>query len=186
MNKLMVLVSAVALAFAGQAASVDWKMNIANQGEAWSAANAYVMAFNGSDYNAVIKLLTVTGSDNMATDLNTYALSLTAGGTSASVSNSRKAASAIGTSAGVTSDDSIYSMFWVVFTEGNMDAKSAISWTAATDVSKFTYEAGSSTPGTFGFTSFANSGTIASVPEPTSGLLMLVGLAGLALRRRRA
>jgi len=25
-----------------------------------------------------------------------------------------------------------------------------------------------------------------SVPEPTSGLLMLVGLAGLALRRRRA
>ncbi len=28
--------------------------------------------------------------------------------------------------------------------------------------------------------------TTASVPEPTSGLLMLVGLAGLALRRRRA
>jgi hypothetical protein len=28
--------------------------------------------------------------------------------------------------------------------------------------------------------------TAASVPEPTSGLLMLVGLAGLALRRRRA
>lgn len=30
------------------------------------------------------------------------------------------------------------------------------------------------------------SGTVANVPEPTSGLLMLVGLAGLALRRRRA
>ena len=28
--------------------------------------------------------------------------------------------------------------------------------------------------------------TMAAVPEPTSGLLMLVGLAGLALRRRRA
>ena len=39
---------------------------------------------------------------------------------------------------------------------------------------------------TFNAASFANSGTIASVPEPTSGLLMLVGLAGLALRRRRA
>lgn len=30
------------------------------------------------------------------------------------------------------------------------------------------------------------SGVTASIPEPTSGLLMLVGLAGLALRRRRA
>ena len=35
-------------------------------------------------------------------------------------------------------------------------------------------------------TSVANVGEIANVPEPTSGLLMLVGLAGLALRRRRA
>ena len=30
------------------------------------------------------------------------------------------------------------------------------------------------------------SGTIESVPEPTSGLLMLLGMAGLALRRKRA
>ena len=29
-------------------------------------------------------------------------------------------------------------------------------------------------------------GSVSDVPEPTSGLLMLVGLAGLALRRRRA
>ena len=37
----------------------------------------------------------------------------------------------------------------------------------------------------FGAAMFANQ-AVAAVPEPTSGILMLVGLAGLALRRRRA
>ena len=35
-------------------------------------------------------------------------------------------------------------------------------------------------------TSFGGAGWYIAVPEPTSGLLMLVGLTGLALRRRRA
>ena len=39
----------------------------------------------------------------------------------------------------------------------------------------------------FGTALFANQSVLTTaVPEPTSGLLMLVGLAGLALRRRRA
>lgn len=29
-------------------------------------------------------------------------------------------------------------------------------------------------------------GSVSDVPEPTSGLLMLIGMAGLALRRKRA
>lgn len=183
MKKLMVLVAVVALACAGHAASVDWGINVADKGAAWSGANAYVMAFNGSDYDAVINLLTVTGSDNMATDLGTYALSLTAGGSSAAFSSGRgNLAKASGTFTGVTGD----TMFWVVFTDGKMDAKSAIQWTAAMDISAYDYEAGSNSPGTFGFTSFANSGTIASVPEPTSAMLLVLGMAGLALRRKRA
>ena len=176
MKKLMVLVAAVALACAGQAASVNWKMNISGKGDAWSGANAYVMAFNGTDYDAVINLLTVTGSENMATDLGTYAPTL------GTVASTRKAATASGTSDGITGD----TMFWVVFTEGKMDAKSAIQWTAATDISAYDYEAGSPAPGTLTFTTAANSGTIASVPEPTSAMLLVLGMAGLALRRKRA
>ena len=34
--------------------------------------------------------------------------------------------------------------------------------------------------------SFEGNGTWSAVPEPTSGLLMLLGMAGLALRRKRA
>ena len=39
---------------------------------------------------------------------------------------------------------------------------------------------------TAAFTNFSTNNSWQAVPEPTSGLLMLVGLAGLALRRRRA
>ena len=182
MKKLMILVAAVVLACAGQAASVDWKMNISGKGDAWSGANAYVMAFNGADYDAVINLLTVTGSENMATDLGAYALTLGTGGTSAAVASTRKTATASGTVDGVTGD----TMFWVIFTEGKMDANSAFAWTDVADISAYDYEAGSYSPGTFGFTSASNSGTIASVPEPTSAMLLVLGMAGLALRRKRA
>ena len=181
MKKLMFMLGALALAVSVQAASVDWGVNVAGKGSDWSGNSAFVMAFNGSDYSAVIKLLTVDGSDDMATALGTYAL-VGGGKSQFDVTNSRGAAKANGTATGVTGD----TLFWVVFTEGSKDAGKAISWTVATDISAYDYEAGSPSPGTFGITSFANSGTIAGVPEPTSGLLMLVGLAGLALRRKRA
>ena len=182
MKKLIMFVAGVALAFAGQAATVNWSMTIAGKGVEWSGNGAYVMAFNGSDYDSVIKLLTVDGSDNMATDVGAYAL-VGGGKSQFDISNSRGSAKvASAASTGVTGD----TMFWVVFTDGSMDAGKAIQWTSATDISAYDFEAGSPAPGTFGVNSFANTGTIASVPEPTSGLLMLIGMAGLALRRKRA
>ena len=49
-------------------------------------------------------------------------------------------------------------------------------------------DAQESSPGTLSIpaSSITSTGTIGAVPEPTSGLLMLIGIAGLALRRRRA
>ena len=187
MKKLMFMLAAAVAVVGAQAAQVSWGINVAEKGSAWNGAGAYAMAFNGSDYTAVINLLTVTGSDNMATAIGGYALSLTTGGTSSSVLDKRTNAVTSGISTGVTSDKT---MFWVIFTDGSMDASKAITWTAATDVAGYSYDAGNSSPGQFSLdaSSFANSGTIAtaSVPEPTSGILLLVGMAGLALRRRRA
>ena len=178
MKKLIVLGAAVALALAGQAAAVSWSAALAGQGATLKANNAFVLAFAGSDYADIVKLVTVDGSDTLQADLAAKSL-----GSAASIANNRGTA----TASGKVDSGAPTTMFWMIFSDGSYDGGKAVTWTAATDVSSNFYEPpASGTAFTLNAASFANSGTIASVPEPTSGLLMLVGLAGLALRRRRA
>ena len=177
MKKMIMITMVAAFAFTSQAASVDWSMSIAGQGSTLNGNGAFVLAFAGSDYADVVKLVTVDGSDTLQADLAAKAL-----GSSVSVRNNRGNATASG-----GFDDSPASVFWMIFSDGSYDAGKAVTWTAASDVSGNFYEPpASGTAFAFNASSFANSGNIASVPEPTSGLLMLCGLAGLALRRRRA
>ena len=57
------------------------------------------------------------------------------------------------------------------------------------NLSALVYGGAATPPGTFSTTTTAllagQSGSFSSVPEPTSGLLLLVGMAGLALRRKQ-
>ena len=177
MKKLIMFAAIAILACAGQAASVSWSASLAGQGATLAGNGAFILAFAASDYADVVNLVTAVGSDTLQADLAAKALV-----SSSAVKNNRGNATASG-----TLDNSPSSVFWMMFTDGSYDGGSAVTWTAATDVSGSFYEPPAS--GTaFGLnaSSFTNSGTIANVPEPTSGLLMLVGLAGLALRRRRA
>ena len=177
MKKLIVLAAAGALACAGQAASVSWSATLAGQGATLAGKSAFVLAFAGSDYADIVKLVTVDGSDTLQSDLAAKALA-----SPSSFVNARGSGNANG-----IINDSPSSVFWMIFSDGSYDGGSAVKWTAATDVSANYYEPpATGTALALNAASFANSGTIASVPEPTSGLLMLVGLAGLALRRRRA
>ena len=178
MKKLIMFAAAAVLAFAGQAAAVSWNISYAGQGTTWAGNGATVLAFAGSDYADIVKLVTETGSDTLQSDLATKAI-----GSSTFKNNRGNAA----LPAAVRTDSAPSSMFWMIFSEGSYDGGKAVTWTAATDVSGNFYEPPAA--GTvFALTAanFTNSGTIASIPEPTSGILLLVGMAGLALRRKRA
>ena len=176
MKKIMIMLGAFALAAVAQAASVDWKVSYANQGATWAGNGATVMAFDATDYDTIIDLVTVSGSETLAADLSGYAIG------SSTFSNSRGSAM----SAVIRTDDPPNKMFWMIFADGSTEAGSSVLWTAATDVtgSQYTPPA-TGTALTLNAASFGNSGEIAAVPEPTSGLLLLLGVAGLALRRKQ-
>ena len=189
MKKLIIAACAVAFAAGAQAASVTWGSDGAfynTDGElgGWTTVAAgttayFVFANSYSQTDLVADF--AAGSVNMTklTAINTG--SIGADGTIAEVTGS------------ATTLSGAQSAYVVLF-EGtdNMFISDSISRTIdqlATTIYGFTEAetgdiwaknglatAGYSAPGWYS----------ASVPEPTSGLLMLLGMAGLALRRRRA
>lgn len=179
MKKIMIALGAVIAAACVHAASVDWTITYTGKGSTWVNSDVSVFAFSGKDYDAIIKLVTVDGSENLASDLAGYALD----GSGAKFTTNFKGSAKTAT---INTADAPNSIFWMILTDGSTEAGKNVAWTAATDVSANQY-----TPpnqgSAFGLTAtnFSNSGTIAAVPEPTSGLLLLLGVAGLALRRKQ-
>ena len=159
MKKILVMTAAIAMAVAANAASVKW-----------SAANVYssdlttklAIGSKVSLYGAL-----VTGESVGAyTKLDTF--TLTAAG------NVSKTTSDI-----FTADD-VYN-FYFTFEDGGK------VFTSATKAN-VTIKTVGDTAVAFGNQTSAtqNASNWAAVPEPTSGLLILLGMAGLALKRKRA
>lgn len=181
MKKLMIMLAAVATAVVAQAASINW--SVAGKTFAPSADDpatngraAYylVYAFESSTYDNVTSLLSSGKVDDAV------ALAVDSGRTG-------KTGATSGSISGLTG--STYELFLVAF-----DTYSAAD--AALSTAKNYIVSDKISGATFGETDMATSidytsanfgsGTWAAVPEPTSGLLLLLGVAGLALKRKRA
>ena len=175
MKKLIIGLVAVAFATTVHAASAAWGLE-KDTNKTFGNLTAYVV--NGSDYATVAALLTAGGS-SVATDFNAYVIDSVA-------LNSRGAGSSI--AEGVTGT----TLAWFIFDGDQIKDGSSYSATGAMDVSAYVYTPPQSSPGEYTFTvdAFATRGApiggSSPVPEPTSGLLMLLGVAGLALKRKRA
>ena len=179
MKKLMILIAAVAVAGVASAATFDWRSSMSN--------NLYKPGttenFSGTAYLIDAAALTQSA-----------AFTALSGGTAASALTSlaSKSVSSGKISTGTTFDwgsagDTLTA--YIVVQDGDnffiSSTASAMGDASATQTLQFPLKSASQAAlNTSG--SYSGAGWYSSVPEPTSGLLMLVGLGALALRRRRA
>ena len=189
MKKLMIALAAVAVAAVAQAASIDWSIGsnswFLSDGSTKAAKGTAVYLINAASWSDI-----KTAIDGGATSFTTSDTGILAVGTT---SNAKGAVSGTATSTSLTAGTS-YDFAYLVFdTTDASDVKyfaSVKSTAAAYDPTDATYSEAQSI--TFDGASYSNTGlsggwqSAAAVPEPTSGLLMLLGMAGLALRRKRA
>ena len=168
MRKLFVL-AALALACAGaNAASVDWavKGTVDNVGN-----KVYLVGALSDSWTSVADIAAAAAAFGI--------------GTSGEIAKNGRVYS-VGSKT-LASDSVTKTSGDVYFIIVSGDDATSYNYVKA-DLKGLAYEGSDSSPGSFDTTADAlHAGTsVAFVPEPTSGLLMLVGFAGLALRRRRA
>ena len=178
MKKLIIAAFAAMLSIAANAALVEWSMTgISDSPDAAKAAGWAVYVMDGSTFDAFAAL----GGEEVAAYAAANALY-----SGATVSARGGAINATVKDGSFSANETV-SSYLVVF--NNAEAADA-TYYAYTTTGSVTINAGGS-DGAIAFGAFATAtsttgGWTQTVPEPTSGLLMLVGFGALALRRRRA
>lgn len=184
MKKLLMAMSAVAMAFGLNAATVDWKYKITGaQGTEGYNSGYTVYLVNAAAWdNATISASTFSDS-SVVLDSTTFG--------NASGRSGAKIYTTVGNASGQRSvvidalaDGSALDVYYIILNTGANPNEYLVANSDVLTGHKDTEEAiiGSNISMT---ASEVSSGTWTAVPEPTSGLLMLLGMAGLALRRRR-
>ncbi len=170
LKKLMMYAAALVCTFAANAACVDWKVT-----GAAATANYQVFLVSAID-----------DSWTGVSDLAAASAALGTGGSGTIMKNGRSYLTLGQIYGDNVTAESAKGFYWVIVS--GADAKDYNY--VAVDGSSKVYAPPASSPGNLSINASdilaGTKGSFAAVPEPTSGLLALLGFAGLALRRRRA
>ena len=202
MKKLIIAAAVVCAAVMAQAATANWKVSAANVKDGTGTTTGYsgagyVFDAEVTSQAALFALFAADTATFDATKQSGYAGSVTV---SSGAVNANLAANQFGYGDQTTSGSSVYHDFYLAIVDGDKMYLSLTkenvlaSGTDAANAIAFgnqnpTTGAKSSTLPTDGFVAagqWAKASTPgpSPIPEPTSGLLVLLGVAGLALRRR--
>ena len=173
MKKLMIAVAIVCAAAMSQAASLSWKVLTDATGE-----TVYICS-TGSNFESL--------ADIIAAEYGT------AGNIGTTATSGRAPATwtgAEGVATGIDDGDVGTQTFYAVVVDSSGKGYYAVAGSGEVYTTSSSPEVGlvdmAATIAGGNYTPWAGGPGPEPVPEPTSGLLMLVGLAGLALKRRRA
>ena len=174
MKKLLIAAAMVCAAAFAQAATVNWGISgVKDSSGAAPTAGWAVMAFYtevGAGSDAIVSAIQSKTAGSLAFDTGSLTVSMSKG----------KVAAKDADATGITDTTKNYDFYFVVFNDA--DATKATEYAMVSDTDR----AYSGMDGKFTAAGNFSGAAWQSVPEPTSGLLMLLGMAGLALRRRRA
>ena len=185
MKKLMLALAMVGLSIAANAAAVTWKSGTVldpNGAVANKSVTAYLWVIDADTYDT----FAANTTGKAMSDAVYAAYGSKTGDAYASTTTTKKGlADIMDDSKSYGTGDSAYGV--ILYTYGSGDDLQYMG-----NVGKVTFESAMDAESAgmslnlLGTSSTATAWSTASVPEPTSGLLMLLGMAGLALRRRRA
>ena len=181
MKKFMIAAAIVCVAAMSQAAQVTWGNGSTSKIVGLDGSTA-ITAANASAWNLNIQLMMVGDTDTAVASASAIS-SMSAG-----VIDSSKTVWSYTYDTDATNGDKFYVLLTMTVDGKNYEMKIDNNWAiAATDnTGKDTFTWAAGTYGGLSETATVGKWSVAAVPEPTSGLLLLLGVAGLALKRKRA
>ena len=184
MKKLVTAVVAVAMAAVANAAAISWGSGTIYMADSNKAGKGdvtgYLFLVNASTYATYSSI-----TDGKAlSDAVFAAYGSDLSSASASKATTAKGVASIADSTVYANGDTAYGI--ILYVEGDNYMGNIATYTLTSDLDFDIGALATTIGGDIGGGSTATAWSTAAVPEPTSGLLLLLGMAGLALKRKRA